>query len=106
KFMELGTAADPSLATGWLGRHVGAMPPLQPGTLLRGMAIGAALPQLMAGGPGVIPAPDPAHAGLAGVAATSASRTAWLGRTYGRTAEPVATAAANSLATQALLGRI
>jgi uncharacterized protein (DUF1501 family) len=106
KFMELGSASDPGLTTGWLGRHLAAMPPLRADATLRGLAVGASVPQIMAGGPGVVPTPNPAYAGLAGVGATGAARTAWLARTYDRTEEPLRDAAANSLSTLAMLGRI
>jgi uncharacterized protein (DUF1501 family) len=39
-FMEAGRTATDSITSGWLGRHLASIPPLQPGALLRAVGTG------------------------------------------------------------------
>jgi uncharacterized protein (DUF1501 family) len=64
RYMEVGKPADETLFTGWLGRHLASIPPLTPGSILRGLGIGHGLQQSLHSGPKTLPIPQPEAFGL------------------------------------------
>ena len=51
RYMEVGKPADPSLVTGWLGRHLASVPPLKPDAPLRALGIANGLQKTLVGAP-------------------------------------------------------
>lgn len=103
RFIEVGKAADPSVSTGWLGRHLATVPPMNSAATLRALSISQGLPNLLEGAPKTLPIPDPANYVLGGSSTTRAARQAWLATDYGLTEEPVRSAALDAGATLSLL---
>ncbi|MBX9928514.1 MAG: DUF1501 domain-containing protein [Gemmatimonadaceae bacterium] len=103
RFIEVGKAADPSVSTGWLGRHLATVPPMNSAATLRALSISQGLPNLLEGAPKTLPIPDPANYVLGGSSATRAARQAWLATDYGLAEEPVRSAALDAGATLSLL---
>jgi len=106
RFIEVGKAADPSVSTGWLGRHIATVPPLNSSATLRAMSISQGLPNALEGAPKVLPIPDPANYVLGGSATTRAARQAWLNADYANTEEPVRSSALDAAATLTLLASL
>jgi uncharacterized protein (DUF1501 family) len=106
RFIEVGKAADTSISTGWLGRHLATTSSRTPGALLRGMAISSGLPQGLVGAPRTLPIPDPANFAIGGSAATRDARTAILAQDYFYDVEPARAAALDTVSTLALLRSI
>ena len=106
RFIEVGKAADPSISTGWLGRHLATVPPLSTAATLRALSISQGLPNLLEGAPKTLPIPDPANYVLSGSAATRASRQSWLTGDYSLADEPVRSAALDAAATLTLLASL
>lgn len=74
KFMELGTPNQGApLATGWLGRHLAATPPVGSG-ILRGVSIDYIVPRALAGAPATLPINDLAGFKMPGIVATETQR--------------------------------
>lgn len=105
RYMEVGKLADPTLFTGWLGRHLASIPPRTPNAALRAVAMGDnALPITLAGAPQALPVADPANVGLDGNPLTADQRRSYLADSYaGDTLESIAT---DTLATIDLLEAI
>lgn len=82
KFMELGKPRDDAVVTGWLGRHLESVSSMQPGALLRGVAIDTGLHRSLIGAPRTLPVPSPASFGLQGDPFTESARLAALGGLY------------------------
>ncbi len=106
RFIEVGKAADPSISTGWLGRHLATVPPLSTAATLRALAISQGLPNALEGAPKTLPIPDPGNYTLSGSATTRAARQAFLGTDYGQAEEPVRSAALDADATLNLLASL
>jgi uncharacterized protein (DUF1501 family) len=102
-FMEVGKSADPSIGTGWLGRHLATSTPTRANASLRAVGFSDGLVDTLKGGPRTLPIPDPVNYGLAGSTSTRSAREAWLQQEYSDSAEPVKSAAVDALATIALL---
>ncbi len=102
-YMELGKAADPSLNTGWLGRHLAMTSPVKNGASLRAITIADGLAETLKGSPNALPIADPSNYGIAGTTATRDARQAWLGVEYGETINPVRSAATDALNTITML---
>lgn len=106
RFMEVGKSRDPSLGSGWLGRHLATVPPRRTGASLRAIGIADGLQQTLVGAPLALPIPDPSNYNIAGSATTRADRTGFLRANYGQTTDPVKAAAQDALNTIALLNAI
>jgi len=106
RFMEVGKPADPSLFTGWLGRHLYSAAPTAPNAVLRAVGIAYGLQRSLQGGPKALPIPDLDLFGLNGSDLTTAARRDALDDVYQLVADPVMTAAANTQATIDLLNAI
>ncbi|MCC6425900.1 MAG: DUF1501 domain-containing protein [Phycisphaerales bacterium] len=107
KFMEVGALGNPSLFTGWLGRHLAQTDPILPGSLLRGISLGSyAVPTTMNGGPSTTPVPDVLSYGLAGNPKTAVQRQASLREMYESTPAILKNAAKVTNDTIALLDAI
>ena len=102
-FMEVGKPRDPSLTTGWLGRHLLTIDSLVPDPLLRSIGIGVGLQQTLAGAPNTLPISDPANFQLVGSEFSADDRLAALMQMYGANEDPLRTAAENTEKTIALL---
>lgn len=106
RFIEVGKAADLSVSTGWLGRHLATVPPLKTAAMLRAMSLSQGMPNALEGAPKALPVPDPANYVLGGQATTRAARQAWLTTDYGLTEEPVRSAALDAMSTLTLLASL
>ena len=89
RFMEVGKAADPAVATGWLARHLMSAPPARGNTPLRGVALMPGLPRTLTGAPATLPIDDLAEIGMGGAAATLESRIAFMRSVYGNEPDPL-----------------
>lgn len=106
RFIEVGKAADPSISTGWLGRHLATVPPLNTAAALRAVSISQGMPNALEGAPKTLPIPDPSNYVLGGSSTTRAARQAWLNADYGLTEEPVRSAALDAASTLTLLASL
>lgn len=106
RFIEVGKAADPSVSTGWLGRHLATVPPMSAAATLRALSISQGLPNALEGAPKTLPVPDPSNYVLGGSTTTRAARQAWLNAEYGAADEPVRSSALDAVATLTLLSSL
>ncbi len=106
RFMELGKPADPTIFTGWLGRHLISANPADPQALVRAIGIGFQLQTQLLGGPKSLPVPNLASYGLSGPSGTRTARLNYLNGIYGGGLDPLKTAAFNTYQTVALLAQI
>src|SRR5437764_4586118 len=60
RYMEVGKPVDPSLVTGWLGRHLATVPPLRTTAPLRALGISSGLQKTLVGAPKALPIANPA----------------------------------------------
>ncbi len=102
-YMEVGKPVDPSLSTGWLGRHVASIPPLKPTGLLRGVGVANGLQKTLVGAPKTLPIADPANYTVGGAAATQTQRLAYLQADYATADEPMHSDALDAINTVNLL---
>jgi len=105
-FMEVGKPRDPTIVTGWLGRHLASITPMRTNAPLRALGIANGLAQTLIGAPQALPIPSPANFGLAGNVSTRQERTDWLKADYMGTPDPVRSAAIDTSATIDLLKTI
>jgi len=103
RFMEVGKPRDPSVITGWLGRHLASSTPVRTNAPLRALGIANGLAQTLVGAPQTLPIPNPASFSLGGSATTRQARTDWLKSDYLNTPDPVKSAAVDAVATVDLL---
>lgn len=106
RFIEVGKAADVSVVTGWLGRHLATSAAARPGAVLRGIALSTGLPADLTGGPLTLPIPDPSTFALGGSTSTRDARTDWITSDFYLDQEPGRSSALNASATLALLRAI
>ncbi len=106
KFMEVGKPRDASLATGWLGRHLLTVAPVDASALMRAIGISPGLQQTLVGAPLALPVPEPSEFTIFGDDGSADERVAALTSMYQATEEPLATSAANTAAVVALLDAI
>lgn len=106
RFMEVGLANDPTIASGWLGRHLAGVPPMVPGSTLRAVGIATGLQRTLVGAPSTLPIPNLDTFGLAGAGGTIAARTDALGDMFGLVSDPLHSAGLNTIATIDLLNTI
>jgi uncharacterized protein (DUF1501 family) len=103
RYMEVGKPADPSLITGWLGRHLASIPPLKPEAPLRALGIANGLQKTLVGAPNTLPIGNPANYTVGGSATTQAQRLAFMDTDYAGSTEPLKSAALDATATVTLL---
>ncbi len=106
RFMELGVPRDPSVGTGWLGRHLASVSPMVPGSVLRGVGLQAGLPLALVGGPSTVPVSNLDTFGLSGPGSTLAARRSALTDLYTATPDPLHASALTTLQTIDLLNTI
>ncbi len=106
RFMEVGKANDLSLTTGWLGRHLLSVAPMDPTALLRAVGISTGLQRTLQGGPLTLPIPDLDAFGLSGNSSTTATRTQALWDMYSGVTDPLHAAGLNTINTINLLNTI
>ncbi len=105
-FIEVGSATDNTVSTGWLGRHLAMTDEMKPGTTLRALAIANGLPATLDGAPLTIPIPDPTNFTLGGSASTINARADWLAGDFAADMEPSRSGALDATATLSLLKAI
>jgi len=105
RFMEVGKSNDPTVNTGWLGRHLATSTPARSDASLRAIGFSDGLVDTLKGGPKTLPIPNPAAYGLGGTS-NKAARMTWLQTDYTSTLEPAKTAALDAIATINLLATL
>ncbi len=103
RFMEVGKPRDPTLITGWLGRHLAITTPVRSNAPLRALGIANGLAQTLVGAPQTLPIPNPASFALGGSSTTRQARQDWLKSEYLNTPDPVRSAAVDAVAIVDLL---
>src|SRR5262249_27727204 len=99
RYMEVGKPADPSVITGWLGRHLAIMPPLKPDASLRALGIANGLQKTLVGAPKTLPIGNPASYTVGGSATTQPQRLAFMNTDYGQSLDtPLRSAALDATA--------
>lgn len=106
KFMEVGVAHDPTIGSGWLGRHLQSVAPMDPNALLRAVGIGTGLQIALRGGPATLPIPNLDTFGLSGFASTVAARQTAIDNMYDNAGAPLQAIADTTIATINLLNTI
>jgi uncharacterized protein (DUF1501 family) len=106
RFMEVGKPNDPTLGTGWLGRHLANIPPLDAEAPLRAVGIATGLAVTLTGGPKTLPIPNLDFFDLGGASATRLMRKMVLEDLYDDTVEPVQAAGMTTLQTLDTLNAI
>ncbi|MCW5943363.1 MAG: DUF1501 domain-containing protein [Fimbriimonadaceae bacterium] len=101
-FMEAGDY-DKRLWTGWLGRHLATIGPVNANALLRGVALTYGMPLTLEGAPRALPLSNLTDYNFGGMDETLAARRQWLGETYGAADAALKVAAENTLRTYDLL---
>ena len=105
-YMEMGVWGDPTVATGWLGRHLATTPPSQIDSILRAVGLNFGLAETLYGAPKALPIPDLANYNVTGRTATRTARMNSLHSMYTQELEPLYSSALNTEATIALLQQI
>jgi uncharacterized protein (DUF1501 family) len=110
RFMEVGKPADPTIITGWLGRHLASIPPLKPDALLRGIGVANGLQKTLVAPTGsnlfpthTLPIADPTNFTIGGSTTTAPARTGVLEADYQTADEPLKSAALDAINTITLL---
>jgi uncharacterized protein (DUF1501 family) len=103
RYMEVGKPVDPSLVTGWLGRHLATVPPLRTTAPLRALGISSGLQKTLVGAPKTLPIANPANFSISGAAGSQAARLAVIQDDYATAPEPLRSAALDATNTVALL---
>jgi len=106
RFMEVGKPRDPTLFTGWLGRHIVSANPADNTAPVRAIGIGYQLQTQLQGGYKTLPVPDMTRYGISGPSATRPARLNYLNGIYGGVLDPVRSAALNTYTTVTLLNNI
>jgi uncharacterized protein (DUF1501 family) len=106
RFMEVGKSNDPTVNTGWLGRHLATSTPVRSDASLRALGFSDGLVDTLKGAPKTLPIPNPAAYGLSGSTTTRNERMTWLQSDYTATLEPAKTAALDAIATINLLATL
>ncbi len=104
--METGKPLDPTLFTGWVGRHLMSIDPVNPNAILRAVGINSSLQRALAGSPLALPVPDLTNFGLDGWDQTMDERIAVLGESYAGGAVALQANAANTITTIHMLESI
>jgi uncharacterized protein (DUF1501 family) len=103
RFMEVGKPRDPSISTGWLGRHLATSTPMRTDAPLRALGLSSGLPKTLVGAPRALSIADPANYAIGGRNATRLERGDWLRDDYSAGDEPIRSAALDALNTIELL---
>jgi uncharacterized protein (DUF1501 family) len=103
RFMEVGKAADPSIDSGWLARHLATAPPVRDGALLRGVGVSPGMPKILNGAPRTLPIADLAEEGFGGSPESLDARLAFLRTVYAAEPDPLRSLALNAIDTRVLL---
>jgi uncharacterized protein (DUF1501 family) len=103
RYMEVGKPVDPSLVTGWLGRHLASIPPLKTDAPLRGIGVASGLQKTLVGAPKTLPIADPTNYSIGGSTTTQPQRIAFLQGDYVAADEPLHSAALDATNTVSLL---
>lgn len=103
RYMEVGKPVDPSIVTGWLGRHLASIPPMKSDALLRGIGVANGLQKSLVGAPKTLPIADPTNYTVGGSATTQPKRLEFLEVDYGTALEPLKSAALDAVNTVNLL---
>ncbi len=106
RYMEVGKPEDINLQTGWLGRHLASVAPLQANAPLRALSLGFTLPTTLAGADKTTATPNPDGVVLADNPRYAQQTRDWLNQAYAPTSAPVQTAASCALQTLDLLHSI
>lgn len=106
RWMEVASPGNSSLGTGWLGRHLATVPPLDPDAPLRGVSMTYGMVRTMNGGPHSLAVPDPDNYTLAKGYTNEAELRDWMFDAYAREDDPLKAAAQNTQATLDLLDSI
>ncbi|MBK8913887.1 MAG: DUF1501 domain-containing protein [Phycisphaerales bacterium] len=106
RYMEVGDPGNDALFTGWLGRHLLGVAPLNPASILRAVAINFGVQQSLISAPQTIPIPDLDAFGLTGAAGTIAARNAAIADMYAAVSDPLRAVAQTTQQTIDLLNTI
>jgi uncharacterized protein (DUF1501 family) len=106
RFMEVGKPADPTIITGWLGRHLASVPPARTDAPLRALGLASGLQKTLVGGPKTLPIADPTNFTIGGSAATTTQRLDFLRGEYANAPEPMRSAALDAANTVTLLRNV
>jgi uncharacterized protein (DUF1501 family) len=106
RFIEVGKAADTSVNTGWLARHLATSSPIKNAAALRAIGFSDGLVDTLKGAPKTLPISDPANYGIAGSTATRDARTQWLLNDFQKSIQPAKAAAEDAINTINLLRSI
>ncbi|CAG0985178.1 hypothetical protein PHYC_01982 [Phycisphaerales bacterium] len=106
RFMEVGKANDPALGTGWLGRHLASVAPMDPNAILRAVGISTGLMRTLVGAPNTLPIPNLDSFNLSGSTSSVAARRSAIEDMYGPVADPLHAAAITTIQTIDLLNTI
>jgi uncharacterized protein (DUF1501 family) len=111
RFVEVGKFNDPTIFTGWLGRHLADTGAVMPTAPVRAIGVANGLQLSMVGAPESIPVPGlgtssaPAY-NITGSSSTASARLSRLNTMYNATTDPLRTAASTTQATISLLNNI
>src|SRR5215467_9854734 len=111
RYMEVGKPVDLTLISGWLGRHLASIPPLNPAAPLRAVGVAYGLqktlvPPIAANGlydTKTLPIADPTNFSIGGSSTTQAARMNFLKADYAAADQPVQSEALAATATVDLL---
>ena len=103
RFMEVGKPQDPSLMTGWLGRHLATSPPVRSNAPLRALGLSDGLQRTLVGAPRTLPIADPTTFAIGGSTTSRTERSNWLRAEYELADEPIRASALNVTNTVELL---
>jgi uncharacterized protein (DUF1501 family) len=105
-FMEVGRPRDPNLLTGWLGRHLQTVAPVNANSVLRAVGISAGLQRQLAGAPKTMPIPDLDDTELNGRWETREERRLTIEQMYLAAEQTIKNSAVTTLGTMAVLNAI
>ena len=103
RYMEVGKPIDPTLVTGWLGRHLASMPPARTTAPLRGLGLASGLQKTLVGAPKTLPIADPTNYNVSGSTTTQPQRLAFLQGDYAAADPTLGAPALDAVNTVALL---
>ncbi len=105
-FMEVGKPHDPTLFTGWVGRHLQTVSPAMAGSLVRGMSLTYGMARTLSGGPLSLALHDPGNYHLPGEGQNRQDIETFLKNLYSKYSDPLKTASLIAMDTADLLSTI